>query len=157
MSDKVQKLVLEVWGGDDPLETKFGPMHYVTVRFLEDDGSTSIGSVGCKAPNLQRVRDALHGLIEVPAEFKLQLKDNGNYKILDYPGKKDSECRILGERPATPAGPSNMPATPPVASASDRAWQQRMEDKVDAIIELISIKDVLFSGATVTEDDAPDE
>ena len=141
------KTVSEVWGGDEPLETKYGPTHYVMVRFHEDPEKTA--SLGVKPPNFHRARQTLLELIDVAAEFTLELNDKGNYRIRDYAGKHGSELKVVGESgvarnssPQVRSSPTTTSApTPPIALPTDDQFftlvelLNGIEEKVDRLLE----------------------
>jgi hypothetical protein len=144
---KLERTILRVWGGDEPVNTHYGPMCYVMVAFapeegdverqmVEEDGDEFLASIGCQPKNVNLVRDTLQRLIEARVEAKFEQKDNGKWKLVDYPGKKDSQMRIL--EPGTGVPPGGLTTatgeSPPPASGGPSGGHSPSEARLDAML-----------------------
>lgn len=146
----VVKTITEVWGGEEPLQTKHGPMHYIICRFAEDPDKTA--SVGCKPQNVERVKQALTSLIECEAEFELQLNPKGNYKITDYAGKHGSELQVLTEPDIIGRGAGDVHRASSSRSDSPPPPTTVDESKVDYLVSLLEeVDDKLAKLSTMVE------
>ena len=137
----VTKTIESVWGGDEPMQTHYGPKHYIMVEF--DDGTNA--SVGCNPDNLQRTREKLYELVGAEIEVKLELKDpdSNKYRLVGYPGSYNGkDLQVVTPRPegfvypppgedqGAPERPATSAASPPPPPVAPSGAQPTADEAV---------------------------